>query len=110
MVQHTWRGWMVGAVMVVAAVLAAVVVGGTAAFGDLKPPLAGEVNVRQAAPPWAGNISHGELLRTGFDETLTVDPANLRFLIQGVTQKARAGKKYGDIPWRLGLLTRAARG
>lgn len=74
-----------------------------------KQPFAGEVNVRQADPPWADNISHGELLRAGFDETLTVDPANLRFFIQGVTQKARAGKTYGDIPWRLGLLTAVAR-
>ena len=70
-----------------------------------EQPFAGAANVRQPDPPWADNISHGELLRDGFDETLTVDAANLRFLIQGVTQKARAGKKYGDIPWRLGLLT-----
>jgi len=70
-----------------------------------QKPFAGETNVRQPDPPWADNISHGELLRAGFDETLTVDPAKLRFLFQGVTQKARAGKKYGDIPWRLGILT-----
>jgi len=68
-------------------------------------PFAGAANVRQSDPPWADNFSHGELLRAGYDETLTVDPANLRFLIQGVTQKAKAGKPYGDIPWRLGLLT-----
>ncbi|MBL7140978.1 MAG: glycoside hydrolase [Planctomycetes bacterium] len=71
-------------------------------------PFAGEKNVRQPAPAWADDISHGELLRTGADETLPVDPANLRFLIQGVTQRERAGKAYGDIPWRLGLLTPAS--
>jgi len=71
-------------------------------------PFAGATNVRQADPPWADNISHGELLRAGIDETLTVDPAHLRFLIQGVTQRRKAGKKYGDIPWRLGILTPVA--
>ena len=68
-------------------------------------PFAGKVNVRQPDPPWADNISHGELLRAGHDETLTVDPASLRFLIQGVAQRRKAGKKYGEIPWQLGILT-----
>jgi hypothetical protein len=51
------------------------------------------------------NISHGELLRVGYDETLTVDPSNLQFLIQGVSDERKAVKKYGEIPWQLGLLT-----
>jgi hypothetical protein len=68
-------------------------------------PFAGAVNVRQPDPPWADNISHGELLRAGSDETLTVDPANLKFLIQGVNNNAKGNKGYGGIPWRLGLLT-----
>jgi hypothetical protein len=67
-------------------------------------PFAGAANVRQPDPPWADSISHGELIRAGYDETLTVDPANLQFLIQGVTDALRSGKKYGEIPWQLGLL------
>ena len=70
-------------------------------------PFAGATNVRQPDPPWADNISHGELLRAGTDETLPVAPSRLRFLIQGVTQRRKAGKPYGDIPWRLGILTPA---
>lgn len=70
-------------------------------------PFAGRANVRQPDPPWADSISHGELLRDGYDETLPVDPANLRFLIQGVSDRLRAGKPYGQIPWQLGLLTPA---
>jgi len=70
-------------------------------------PFAGAANVRQPRPAWAESISHGELIRAGCDETMTVDPANLQFLIQGVTDRLRAGRKYGEIPWRLGLLTRA---
>ncbi len=59
----------------------------------------------QPEPPWAHNISHGELIRAGYDETLTVDMANLQFLFQGVTDERKAGKIYGQIPWQLGLLT-----
>ena len=51
-------------------------------------------------------LRHGELIRSGYDETLTVGPANLRFLIQGVIDKLKAGKKCGEIPWQLGPLTR----
>jgi len=49
-------------------------------------------------------LSHGELLRDGCDEHLEVDPARLRFLFQGVLDRHRQGKSYGQIPWRLGML------
>jgi len=44
------------------------------------------------------------LIRAGSDERLEVDPANLRFLFQGVTDEAQSGRKYGEIPWKLGIL------
>ncbi len=61
-------------------------------------------NVRHPKQRWTDSISHGELLRAGYDQRLEVDPANLRFLFQGVLDKDRRGKGYGRIPWRLGLL------
>jgi len=61
-------------------------------------------NTRQPAPRWTDCISHGELLRAGFDQRLEVDPARLRFVFQGVLDAQRRGKPYGQIPWRLGLL------
>jgi hypothetical protein len=67
-------------------------------------PFAGPANVREMAAHWTDSFSHGELLREGFDETFAVDPARLRFLFQGVSDEDRAGKRYGEIPWRLGLL------
>jgi len=69
-------------------------------------PFASEMNVQPAAGVtlWADNISHGELIRDGFDETLTVDPADLRLLFQGAWQKDKEDG-YGGIPWRLGILT-----
>ncbi len=67
-------------------------------------------NVAQPGGPggrWTDSISHGELIRAGLDEKLEVDPADLRFVFQGVLDKDRVGKPYGQIPWRLGLLTPA---
>jgi hypothetical protein len=61
-------------------------------------------NTRPIGERWTDSISHGELIRSGYDERLCVDPANLRFLFQGVSNRERAGKPYGQIPWRLGTL------
>ena len=67
-------------------------------------PFAGPVNTRHTGTHWTDSFSHGELIRDGFDQTLQVDPVHLRFLFQGVSDQAKAGKKYGQIPWRLGML------
>jgi len=67
-------------------------------------PFAGPSNIRFAGERWADSISHGELIRTGHDQNLEIDPAHLRFLFQGVTDEARQGKPYPEIPWRLGIL------
>jgi hypothetical protein len=70
-------------------------------------PFAGWNNVRPAAgvTPWTDNISHGELIRDGYDETLTVDPGYLRFIFQGMWEKDKSGKDYGQFQWRIGMLT-----
>jgi sugar lactone lactonase YvrE len=82
--------------------------------GEWKPladkwdaPFAGRTNLRRKEKDrvlWTDNVSHGELLRAGFDEKLEVDPNNVRLLFQGVSDADRKGKKYGDIPWKLGVL------
>lgn len=69
-----------------------------------QKPFASRLNVKQIGSAWTDSISHGELIRTGWDEKLEVDPARLRFLYQGVSDQAKAGKAYGDIPWKLGIL------
>src|SRR5262249_37664586 len=58
-----------------------------------EQPFAGPANTRHAGVPWTDSFSHGELLRTGHDETLEVDPAHLRFLFQGVSDADQKGKK-----------------
>ncbi|UCF16555.1 MAG: hypothetical protein JSW59_03665, partial [Phycisphaerales bacterium] len=55
--------------------------------------------------PWTDNVSHGELIRDGFDQTLTVDPGNLRFIFQGMWDKDKANRGYGQFQWRIGMLT-----
>lgn len=61
-------------------------------------------NVRQTGVRWTDSISHGELIRTGYDERLEVDAADMRFVFQGVADQDRKGKGYGLIPWSLGIL------
>lgn len=68
-------------------------------------PFAGEVNVSFPTDRWAYGISHGELIRRGVDQTMTIDPCKpLSFLFQGVAESAQA-VDYIKLPYRLGLLT-----
>ncbi|MDP6545052.1 MAG: non-reducing end alpha-L-arabinofuranosidase family hydrolase [Phycisphaerae bacterium] len=78
----------------------------TEASGGARKPFAGLPNIRPAdgVEAWTDNISHGELIRKGHDQTLQVDPQKLRFIFQGALQKDKAGKSYGGIPWRIGML------
>lgn len=70
-------------------------------------PFAGERNVSFDGEPWTHDISHGEMIRAGHDETLTVDACEMQFLYQGADPTAETGGDYNKIPWHLGLLTQA---
>ena len=61
-------------------------------------------NVTHPRNRWTDVVSHGELLRSGADEHLEIETDRAAFLIQGVLDRERAGKPYGQIPWKLGLL------
>jgi hypothetical protein len=79
----------------------------TAAWTEVPPVFAAPSNVTFPGAVWTTSFSHGELLRESNDETLAVNPGQLRLLIQGVSDAERTGRNYGQIPWRLGLLTAA---
>ena len=79
----------------------------TAVADTPRKPFAAWTNIRPAkgVKPWTDNVSHGELVRDGIDQTLTVDPDNLRFVFQGMLEVDKAGKGYGRFAWRIGMLT-----
>ncbi|MGP3939134.1 non-reducing end alpha-L-arabinofuranosidase family hydrolase [Streptomyces sp. 6N106] len=74
----------------------------TGRWQPLAAPPSRSNNVSFPAGAWTRDISHGELIRTGTDQTMTINPCRLQFLYQGMNPSAGGG--YSQLPWRLGLL------
>jgi endo-1,4-beta-xylanase len=68
-------------------------------------PFASARNVTFDETPWTNDISHGDMIRAGYDETLAIDPCHLRYVFQGADPEAETGGDYNRIPWEIGLLT-----
>jgi endo-1,4-beta-xylanase len=68
-------------------------------------PFAGARNVTFDGTAWTRDISHGDMVRAGYDETLAIDLCHLQYLFQGADPNAETGGNYNAIPWRIGLLT-----
>jgi len=69
-----------------------------------QKPFAGINNVtfEDGVEPWTRDISHGEMIRDGYDEKMLIDPNNLQFLYQG--RDPAINVSYGQLPYRLALL------
>jgi endo-1,4-beta-xylanase len=62
-------------------------------------------NVTFAGAQWTKDAGHGELVRDSYDETMTIDNCNMRYLYAGKDPFSSA--KTEPYPWRLGLLVRS---
>ena len=69
-----------------------------------QTPFAGINNVtfEDGVTPWTRDISHGEMIRDGYDERMILDPSNLQLLYQG--RDPASGGRYELLPYQLGLL------
>jgi endo-1,4-beta-xylanase len=68
-------------------------------------PFASTHDVTFGGTPWTADISHGEMIRDGYDQTLEIDTCRLQYLYQGYSPSAPTNP-YNGIPWNLALLTK----
>lgn len=52
---------------------------------------------------WTEMVSHGEVLRSAYDEKMEYEPKNCRWLIQGIL-KSELNDDYPSLPWKLGII------
>lgn len=54
---------------------------------------------------WTDLVSHGELLRSGYKQTLEYEPRGCKWLIQGIVKEDSEGH-YPSLPWKLGIMSK----
>ena len=55
---------------------------------------------------WTEMVSHGEAIRTGYDQQIEYNPNGYRWLVQG-TLKKYLDRDYALLPWQLGIISRS---
>ena len=64
-----------------------------------------QLRYREESGKWTEMVSHGEVLRSGYDQNMEFDPQGCRWLIQGIMNQELNGH-YDLLPWKLGLITK----
>lgn len=66
---------------------------------------ASQRNLDFTADHWTDNVSHGDILKSGYNQKQEIKDINrVDFLIQGVITSEYTGKDYAQIPWELGII------
>lgn len=55
---------------------------------------------------WTEMVSHGEVLRSGYNQKLEYDPRNCSWIIQGILNNDNKGP-YPSLPYKLGIITKS---
>lgn len=63
----------------------------------------GKLGESESPLHWTDEVSHGELVRAGYDERLLIPTDIWQFLVQGMPRKQHHGP-YPLLPWSLGII------
>ncbi|MGM0531815.1 MAG: non-reducing end alpha-L-arabinofuranosidase family hydrolase [Bacteroidota bacterium] len=55
---------------------------------------------------WTDMVSHGEAIRSGYDQRLEYEPEDCRWIIQGLVKEDLKGP-YPSMPWKLGVIEKS---
>lgn len=66
-------------------------------------PFLAASNTTFSGNSWTQDLSSGEAIRSGYDQTVTISPCHLQYLYQG--KDPSANQSYNLLPWRIGLAT-----
>ena len=67
--------------------------------------LVSPLNVINQSESWATSYSHGEFIRATHTQELLLAPDGMKLLFQGANDHDYRIKSYGQIPWKLGILS-----
>jgi Glycosyl hydrolase family 62 len=69
-------------------------------------PFAGASNVAFSGSAWTNDISHGEMVRSNVDQTMSISTCGMQYFYQGLP--IGSSGDYNSLPWRLALLTQTS--